>query len=165
MQHFRPGTVSDYRSLSGRTCAEMSEQELIRPLSMPSIFQLDLERTVSASMPVPAILKDLDTACALLEANAPSLKTLISVERLRRLRGKRRENSRLDILLTLKGEDSYRVYTASLYGSPRWVPVAGGITAPLAWQAIRDKSIPWPRMAEMPRARMFVAPTMSALAA
>jgi hypothetical protein len=38
----------------------------------------------------------------------------------------------LDILLTLKGEDSYRVYTARLYGSPRWVPVAGGITAPLA---------------------------------
>jgi hypothetical protein len=70
MQHFRPGTVSDYRSLSGRTCAEMSGQELIRPLSKPSIFQLDLERTVSAIKPVPDILKDLDTACALLEANA-----------------------------------------------------------------------------------------------
>jgi hypothetical protein len=70
MQHLRPGIVSDYYSLSGRTCAEMSDQELIRPLSKPSIVHLDLERTVSAIKPVPEILKDLDTACALLEANA-----------------------------------------------------------------------------------------------
>jgi hypothetical protein len=41
---------------------------------------------------------------------------------------------RVDILPGLKAGDSYR---AAHSASPRRVPVAGGITAPLAWQARR----------------------------
>ena len=49
-----------------------------------------------------------------------------------------------------KGEDSYRSYAAHSF--PRWVPVAGGITAPLAWQANKRS----------PRSKTFIAPTVSA---
>jgi len=59
-QHFPPGTVRSYYSLSGRT----------PPPSKLSTLKPDLERTVSALKPVLEILKELATDCAWLEANA-----------------------------------------------------------------------------------------------
>ena len=59
-QHFPPGTVRSCYTLSGRT----------PPPSKLSTLKPDLERTVSALKPVLEILKELDTDCAWLEANA-----------------------------------------------------------------------------------------------
>ena len=59
-QPFRSDTVSSYYSLSVRT----------PPLSKLAILQPDLEPAVSPIKPVLEILKDLDTDCTLLEANA-----------------------------------------------------------------------------------------------